>query len=151
MSRGAFKRGSWQGLECTSAYVICCCRMSYVCLWLSGVLPRGSKNNVLQWFVQFLPVPSVPIHGCHRKNIRVARCGTWPPRGDCLKSQTSLSENRESASGPCKGVRNISVSRGLLRQPGVFICLSQDAGPVCYFIDSESAAALAASHAAPAL
>ena len=43
------------------------------------------------------------------------------------------------------------VSRGLLRQPGGCICLSRDAGPVCYFTDSESAAALAASHAAPAL
>lgn len=36
--------------------------MSYVRLWLADVLPRGSKNNVLQWFVQFLPVLPVPIH-----------------------------------------------------------------------------------------
>ena len=103
MPRGAFKRGSWQGQECTSAYVICCCRMSYACLRLTDILPRGSKNNVLQWFVQFLLGPPVPIRRCHRKNIRVARCDTWPPGVDCLKSQTSLSENRESASGPCKG------------------------------------------------
>ena len=148
MSRGAFKRGSWQGLECPSAYVTCCCGMSYVCLWFADILPRGSKNNVLQWFVQFLPVP---IQGCNIKNIRVVRCDTWLPGGDCLKSQTSLSENRESASGPCKGVRSISVSRGLLRQSVWFICLSRDVGPFCYFTDSESAAALAASHAAPAL
>ena len=100
MSRGAFKRGAWQGLECPSAYVTCCCGMSYVCLWLADILPRGSKNNVLQWFVQFLPVP---IQGCNIKNIRVVRCDTWLPGGDCLKSQTSLSENRESASGPCRG------------------------------------------------
>ena len=159
MSRGAFKRGSWQRLECTFACVTCCCRMGYVYLWLAGILPRGSKNNVLQWLVQFLLGFPVPIHmasfcwgrRCHRKNIRVARCGTWPPGGDCLKSQTSLSENRESASGPCKGVRSISVSRGLLRQSVGCICLSRDVGPVCYFTDSESAAALAASHAAPAL
>ena len=151
MPRGAFKSGSWQGLECPSAYVTCYCRMSYACLWLADILPRGSKNNVLQWFVQFLPVLPVPIRRCHRKNIRVTRCDTWPPGGDCFKSQTALSENRESASGPCKGVRSISVSRGLLRPPGGCICLSRDAGPVCYFTDSESAAALAASHAAPAL
>ena len=87
--------------------------MSYVCLWLAGVLPRGSKNNVLQWFLQFLLWLPVPIRRYNIKNIRVARCDTWPPGG--------------------------------------FICLSRDAGPVCYFTDSESAAALAASHAAPAL
>ena len=43
------------------------------------------------------------------------------------------------------------VSRGLLRPPVGCICLARDAGPFCYFTDSESAAALAASHAAPAL
>lgn len=36
--------------------------MSYVRLWLADVLPRGSKNNVLQWFVQFLLGLPVPIH-----------------------------------------------------------------------------------------
>ncbi len=36
--------------------------MGYVYLLLAGILPRGSKNNVLQWFVQFLPVLPVPIH-----------------------------------------------------------------------------------------
>ena len=36
--------------------------MSYVRLWLAGILPRGSKNNVLQWFVQFLLGLPVPIH-----------------------------------------------------------------------------------------
>lgn len=36
--------------------------MSYVCLWLADILPRGSKNNVLQWFVQFLLGLPVPIH-----------------------------------------------------------------------------------------
>ncbi len=87
--------------------------MSYVCLRTADILPRESKNNVLQWFVQFLLGPPVPIRRCYRKNIRVTRCDTWPP-GGC-------------------------------------ICLSRDAGPVFYFTDSESAAALAASHAAPAL
>lgn len=87
--------------------------MSYVYLRTADILPRESKNNVLQWFVQFLMRPLVPIRRCHRKNIRVTRCDTWPP-GGC-------------------------------------ICLARDTGPVCYFTDSESAAALAASHAAPAL
>ena len=50
--------------------------MSYVRLWLADILPRGSKNNVLQWFVQFLMRPLVHIHGCNINNIRVARCGT---------------------------------------------------------------------------
>lgn len=36
--------------------------MSYVCLRTADILPRGSKNNVLQWFVQFLPGLPVPIH-----------------------------------------------------------------------------------------
>ena len=117
-----FQKGAWQGLECPSAYVIDCYRMSYVCLRLAGILPRGSKNNVLQWFVQFLPVLPVSIHmssfcwaagaqpWVQHKNIRVARCDTWSPWGGCLKSQTSLSENRKSASGPCKGVRSILVT-----------------------------------------
>ena len=87
--------------------------MSYVCLRTADILPRESKNNVLQWFVQFLMGPPVPIRRCNIKNIRVTRCDTWPPGG--------------------------------------FICLSRDTGPFCYFTDSESAAALAASHAAPAL
>lgn len=41
--------------------------MSYVCLRTADILPRGSKNNVLQWFVQFLQVLPVPIHGCNIK------------------------------------------------------------------------------------
>ena len=36
--------------------------MSYVQLLPAGILPRGSKNNVLQWFVQFLLWLPVPIH-----------------------------------------------------------------------------------------
>lgn len=36
--------------------------MGYVYLLLAGILPRGSKNNVLQWFVQFLLGLPVPIH-----------------------------------------------------------------------------------------
>lgn len=87
--------------------------MSYVRLRTADILPRGSKNNVLQWFVQFLLGLPVPIRRYNIKNIRVARCDTWPP--------------------------------------GVCICLSRDTGPVCYFTDRESAAALAASHVAPAL
>lgn len=47
--------------------------------------------------------------------------------------------------------KNFRVTRCDTWPPGVFICLSRDAGRVCYFTDSESAAALAASHAAPAL
>ena len=39
------------------------------------------------------------------------------PWGGCPKSQTFLSENRESASG-LVGVRGISVSRGLFGQSG---------------------------------
>lgn len=53
--------------------------MSYVRLRTADILPRGSKKNVLQWFVQFLLGTLVPIRRCHRKNIRVARCGIWPP------------------------------------------------------------------------
>lgn len=48
-------------------------------------------------------------------------------------------------------IKNIRVISCDTWPPGVCICLSRDAGPVCYFTDSESAAALAASHAAPAL
>lgn len=59
--------------------------MGYVYLWLAGILPRGSKNNVLQWYVQFLLVLLVPIRRCNRKTLRVARCDTWLPGGDCLK------------------------------------------------------------------
>lgn len=36
--------------------------MSYVYPRPADILPRGSKNNVLQWFVQFLLWLPVPIH-----------------------------------------------------------------------------------------
>ena len=78
-----------------------------------GYKKLKNSDSCANSYGQFLLRPSVPIRRCHRKNIRVARCDTWPP-GGC-------------------------------------ICLARDVGPVCYFTDSESAAALAASHAAPAL
>ena len=87
--------------------------MSYVCLRTADILPRGSKNNVLQWFVQFLlgpPVPSVPIHGC---NIKTSG---WPgaipshPEEPVLKVKHPSVRIENTLLDLVKGVRSILVT-----------------------------------------
>ena len=81
--------------------------MSYVRLWLADILPRGSKNNVLQWFVQFLLGPPVPIRRC---NIKTSG---WPGAIPSYPEETVLKVKHPS-------VRIENPLLALVKGDGVF-------------------------------